>query len=442
MGVPASQRRFRNFEKESQALHAILERQARRPFVLEITGTPKAGKTTLIARVADFLGACGWRVRVLKERAEECPLPMKGHFFFNTWTTTTMLAGLLDAVDQEQDLVILDRGIFDALIWLELQRRSGQVTEQEHVACETFVTVERWRTLIDSVALLQVTPQLAMARENPGGVAPRVGSIMNEDWLGRFNAALRDVRARHQTNFAFKAIRNSDEPDRGVQRLIAHVLASARTWCDPKIAVIARRDAERLVPDGTRRWTRAAWNELQKLIVFRPRSEVEDNVRWVQPLVCGAQTHEKKVFLAIRRRPRDDVPRARENTAKVWTGSHIRQPLDASLTMQYMRAELLTRLKADLHLAELNIKPKPLGLVWNGRGDEPTHLGVIFDVPVGKDVAEFLDERQFKTNGRGYLVKNSFVEPTRLNSDEHTKRDYTLEEWSRMILNAKWLSTT
>jgi len=175
MGAPVAQQDFRKFEDESRTVQALLERQARRPFVLEITGTPKAGKTTLIKQLAGVLEACGWRVRVLKERAEDCPIPMKGHFFFNTWTTTTMLAGLLDAVDREGDLVILDRGIFDALIWLELQRCNRQVTEQEHAACETFITVERWRSLVDSVALLQVTPKLAMARENPGGVAPTWG---------------------------------------------------------------------------------------------------------------------------------------------------------------------------------------------------------------------------------------------------------------------------
>jgi len=93
---------------EARQLHGILRRQARRPFVLEITGTPKAGKTTLITLLKDFLRECGWRVHVLEERAGLCPLPMKGHFFFNSWTTGAMLAGLLDATDRDDDLVILD----------------------------------------------------------------------------------------------------------------------------------------------------------------------------------------------------------------------------------------------------------------------------------------------------------------------------------------------
>jgi len=116
---------------------------------------------------------------------------------------------------------------------------------------------------------------------------------MNEPWLGRFNSALRDVKARHEDDFSFATINNSKDPEQGVRQLVAHVLRSARKWCDPKIAVIRRRDAERLVPKHTRPWTPTAWKELRSLIVFRPRSVVEDNEQWVQPLACGAQTHEK-----------------------------------------------------------------------------------------------------------------------------------------------------
>src|SRR5262249_12483763 len=126
----------------------LLERQARKRYVLEITGTPKAGKTSTIALVESFFKACGWRGHVIRERAAECPIPMKGHFFFNTWTTCTMLAEVIDAVDRKFDLVILDRGFFDALVWLELQLGRRQVTPEEAKVFEQFVLLERWRQLV------------------------------------------------------------------------------------------------------------------------------------------------------------------------------------------------------------------------------------------------------------------------------------------------------
>lgn len=50
-------------QKKATSVAKLLRRQARRPFVLEITGTPKAGKTALISLVDTFLRDAGWRVR-------------------------------------------------------------------------------------------------------------------------------------------------------------------------------------------------------------------------------------------------------------------------------------------------------------------------------------------------------------------------------------------
>lgn len=89
--------------------------------MLELTGTPKAGKTSTLNMLEGFFKAAGFRVSVLRERAAECPLLMKGHFFFNAWTTATMLAEVLESVESDADLLFLDRGFLDALIWLDLQ---------------------------------------------------------------------------------------------------------------------------------------------------------------------------------------------------------------------------------------------------------------------------------------------------------------------------------
>src|ERR1043165_7719424 len=98
---------------EASALLTILRTQARRAFVIELTGTPKAGKSTSVTTLQTFFKDAGYQVHLLKERAADCPLPMKGHFFFNAWTTATMLAEVLETQETNTDLLILDRGFFD-----------------------------------------------------------------------------------------------------------------------------------------------------------------------------------------------------------------------------------------------------------------------------------------------------------------------------------------
>src|SRR5262245_14952078 len=77
---------------KARAVLEALRLGARRAFVVELTGTPKAGKTTTLAVLQGFFKTAGFRVETLKERAADCPLAMKGHFFFNAWTFGTMLA--------------------------------------------------------------------------------------------------------------------------------------------------------------------------------------------------------------------------------------------------------------------------------------------------------------------------------------------------------------
>src|SRR5215204_7495616 len=117
-------------ERRVDALRTAL-RFAHRAFVIEFAGTPKSGKSTSVEAVRHFFSRHGFRVHVLTERAALCPIPMKGHLFFNTWCATTMLAELLANVEAQTDILIIDRGLFDALVWLLMQAQRGEVTRDE-----------------------------------------------------------------------------------------------------------------------------------------------------------------------------------------------------------------------------------------------------------------------------------------------------------------------
>src|SRR5882762_953575 len=115
---------------------------SKRAFVIEFAGTPKSGKSTTVEAIRHFLSRHGFRVHVLSERAALCPIPMKGHLFFNTWCASSMLAELLANVETETDIIIIDRGLFDALVWLTLQEQRGELTEAEAGTIEAFLLLE------------------------------------------------------------------------------------------------------------------------------------------------------------------------------------------------------------------------------------------------------------------------------------------------------------
>src|SRR5215813_2744420 len=99
---------IRKLEERAERVRRLLV-FASRAFVIEFAGTPKSGKTTSVEAIRHFFNRHGFRVHVLVERASVCPIPMKGHLFFNTWCACTMLSELIANVDTETDIIIVDR---------------------------------------------------------------------------------------------------------------------------------------------------------------------------------------------------------------------------------------------------------------------------------------------------------------------------------------------
>src|SRR5712692_5275098 len=89
-----------------------------RPLFIEFCGTPKSGKTTCATRLTHFLSRNGFSVMTVAERAGVCPLRNKSHMTFNVWTACASLNEMLEAVERDYQIVIFDRGIFDALCWM------------------------------------------------------------------------------------------------------------------------------------------------------------------------------------------------------------------------------------------------------------------------------------------------------------------------------------
>lgn len=226
---------------------------ARRAFVLELTGTPKAGKTSSLATLQAFFKSAGFKVSTLTERAAECPLSMKGHFFFNAWTMATMLADVLANLETDADLLLLDRGFLDALIWLELQVTRHQVSVEERRIFTEFVMLPRWRDLVDHTIVMTAAPEKALEREDQGTLIRRRGTLMNPIALAEFNAAAERTLVAHGRSFAHTVIDTTaaTSAKNSTLRLLAELLPVIEGWANPKIFVVRRADLASVFGDRT-----------------------------------------------------------------------------------------------------------------------------------------------------------------------------------------------
>jgi thymidylate kinase len=185
-----------DLEKEAEQVLAKVRARRRKPLVVEFSGTPKAGKSTIINSLRLFLARNDFRSFVLTERASTCPVRDKTHPFFNVWTACATLIQMLNAVqpkapnDLVDDVVIMDRGLFDALVWMRWLEGHQKLTNNQRTMINQFLTLDLWRDLVDLVFIMKVSPDEALSREFSNLVTRKTGSIMNAKTIEEFNDAL------------------------------------------------------------------------------------------------------------------------------------------------------------------------------------------------------------------------------------------------------------
>ena len=204
----------------------VARKEGRGPLFVEFSGTPKAGKSTIINSLRLFLARNDFKVFVLTERASTCPIRDKQHPFFNVWTACATLTQLLAAAQAgRDDVVIMDRGLFDALVWMRWLQDKESLDSSQRVVIEGFLTLDLWINLIDLIFIMKVSPDEALKREFGGQVTRKFGSIMNPETIREFNDALeRTVNANVPFKNMLEVDTTNEQPEETSYQVVRKTL--------------------------------------------------------------------------------------------------------------------------------------------------------------------------------------------------------------------------
>lgn len=151
----------------------------RKPFMVEFTGTPEAGKTTTIKNVANKFASIGYKVSVLQESAERLPPDIpKGTWDANLWMHYQTLSGILQASYFQTDIILIDRGLIDSSFYGKKFLWEGVCTKVQYQKFRQQFIDELFP---DFLIALTVLPEVAIKRR--GGE----GKLVNEEYLKRYN---------------------------------------------------------------------------------------------------------------------------------------------------------------------------------------------------------------------------------------------------------------
>ncbi|OGN10610.1 MAG: hypothetical protein A3J46_05375 [Candidatus Yanofskybacteria bacterium RIFCSPHIGHO2_02_FULL_41_11] len=137
-----------------------------RPFVFEFNGPPHSGKTTTIIELDKFLRRQGFRVLRPQESGEAIRHIDRSVPVYNIRTGLYTLTHLLDHVhDHSYDVIIYDRGIFDAYCWMSYWEEKGKITKKQMDIVQNFFFLDLWLKEIDRAYFMVCDSQKARKRE-------------------------------------------------------------------------------------------------------------------------------------------------------------------------------------------------------------------------------------------------------------------------------------
>lgn len=171
------------------------------PYVIEFTGTPRTGKTTLINNLHDFFKKAGFSVEVLEEfttskkyQKEIYPiLKNKYKNVINTEIPKYVLKQLEETVNNNPDIIIVDRSLFDRLIWVDRLYLKNGMTDIEYEDYKKLY-IPLIKEKIDIVISTYTDSITALKRDYQANLSLERRNFLNEANVNEYNTSLLNMK--------------------------------------------------------------------------------------------------------------------------------------------------------------------------------------------------------------------------------------------------------
>jgi len=430
-------------EQAKSVLHLKRSSSQRRPIVIEFSGSPKSGKTSCINSLDFFLKRNGFKVEIIQERASVCPVYNKKSPVFNIWTVCASIVGMLSALEKKEatcDVLILDRGIFDAFCWFDWLASTGKMEKSQKDVIENFLAMDLIRNRIDIVFAFTASPEISIKREFANLLTDKPGVIMNKKVLGQYLKSIGNVLENKKKYFHKVTRINSSKKDQDEigKEVTEETLDELKSMLVESIGYISLPDSilhtmkeRRMLPI-----TDIEFNDHLGVINFNNRDDVEKNIEWIQPVPIIVITNAKRTkVLAVKKRKSaisSDSPE--KDKILLYIGGHSRSEdsteSNSSDFLSVCRYTLRREVNEELGISIAIDDIIPFIIYTPNTPKSKKHIGVCFFVETDiDDIKLKIDEKELILN-RGKSESGHFLDISELK----LKDSRFFEAWSIEIL--------
>jgi predicted NUDIX family phosphoesterase len=366
------------------------------PVFFEFSGSPKAGKSSIIGIVSHFLRRAGFRVGQPAEGASlRLPPDLKDDWLaFNAWTACYALTTILEDshAGEPDEIVLLDRGLFDACAWMMYLESQEKISKSDREAVVGFLTLDLWRRRQAGVFSFTADHRTSLERETSDRLTSQVGRAMNPDVLA--GLLLRYQRSREELASLFAPLvvvdtsfKDNEKPN--FQRVAYEITLSLLARIE-ELAVQELLVVEPIKHSGLIRDENVVNSTLQSVVQsprFMPREAAESSTAVQQIVPYAMLRNGEGKFLKLRRRTTGERKEL-AGKSSILLGGHAEKK-DWDSVEQGDVFERCLRREVSEEMIGLHVKSlKRLGLINDVRNSVGNkHLAVLFEAEVSGTAA-------------------------------------------------------
>lgn len=406
------------------------EAKIRKPLIIEFSGSPKSGKTTIIKQFESFFKEYGFKTYSIIEKASISRISNKQSPDFNMWTTLQVCIDMLEISDiKKYDIIFLDRGVFDSLCWFKWHLESNKLDFETYQAVEGFISIQRWIKEINLVFAFVQDSEITLTRDTYK-LFNETGSILNKSVLDMYNSCVEETYKKYKNKF--KSIELIDTTngkyDEIKLKIGTKIIDLLERMMNEQIGYFPW---DKLNMDGV-----TGEFPIKDLVNcelhFNKREIVEKNIDY-QPIPCAIILNETGDRILVSKKTNESLQKNSPELNKylLWVGGHVREDdMSNSYTnIETFKNTLHREIREEIGL-EIKIKDEDVYCIYTPTTPKSKqHIAVCFIIRVN----EF---NNFKQDDEELLYKygnskyGKFHDISSFNS-VFSADDF--EEWSKII---------
>ncbi|NOZ10190.1 MAG: hypothetical protein GXP09_03985 [Gammaproteobacteria bacterium] len=344
------------------------------------------------------------------------------------------LSEVLSNHSKDYDVVIMDRGIFDALCWFSWLLKKNHLDENNFKSIECFLTMSRWRSVVDLVYIFTAEPKVSLEREFANLLTRKTGSIMQPDVLDSYKRTIEESKKRYSSMFKEIECINTSKPSLNEvnYQVTNSILSILLENTSERIGYLDRASV------AQQREKYFSYSDIESSdlgLKFDVRQQVEKDNTKLQPIPILVITNKQRTKVLVVKKNKKQTSNQSPESQRIllYLGGHIRQ----EDLIESGDKDLLSVSRYALHREvkeEIGIDyyPEAEGnpiCIWDTSNDRSEkHLAMCHLKEVDFETLKIkLDKNEFITSGS---TKSGKV----LEIQELVKDHQKLEGWSKLIL--------